>query len=286
LAKSILPSLLRFAGYLGEALAGLGARTQAGFQAVSYWVGVLVGCLVLAFRPSSWPRTVRDVLVRQLLFTGVETTPFAIRIAIAVGIMVVVEGQLLSKNFGASDMLSPIFLNVIVRELGPLLANFVIIVRSSTAIATELANMKLLGEVEVLDSQGLDPMKYLVLPRVVGVSISSFCVGVIFVVTVFGTGYVVGTLMGSITGGPGPFFTSLFDAAGLIEVTFFLPKTILAGFLIGVISCTEGLRVRRALTEVPQAASRAAVRSLTAVFGLSALLSLFIYGRILIFEVL
>lgn len=263
----------------------LGEAALHTWQSASYLVAVMVAVVALALRPSSWRRTVRDVLARQILFTALEALAFCIRIGFAAGIMIVVQAQLYLREAGGAEMWSSMFIKVIVRELGPLLANFLVIVRSVNAITTELAGMKLSGEVDVLDAQGIDPMTYLVMPRVVGLAISSFCLTVVFVVATFLSGYVVGALMGLFTAGPTAFFSAIFAAATIEDLYFFLPKTLLLGMVIGVICTTGGLGVRRAATEVPQAASRSSVRSLTATFAASAVLSLLIYGRILIFHV-
>ena len=178
-----------------------------------------------------------------------------------------------------------LLLNVLVRELAPLLANFIVVVRSGTAIATELAHMRMEGEIDVLDAQGLDPMIYLVMPRVIATGISVFCLAVLIVAVSFLSGYVVCELLGAVRGGPAVFFGDILSAVGREELYFFLPKTLISGFFIGAICSLEGLSIRGAVTEIPQVAGRGAVRSLTIVFGVSALLSLIIYGSVLFIDV-
>ncbi|MBX3413937.1 MAG: ABC transporter permease [Pirellulales bacterium] len=276
---SVLSAMIR-------AVEGVGEGALTAWRAATYVLSVIAMAVLLGLRPSSWPRTVRQVMARQILFTGVDAVGFTMRIAAAVGVVVVVQTELWIRSVGDTDLPGPLLLKVIVRELAPLLANFIVIVRSATAISTELATMKLSGEVDVLDSQGLDPLKYLVMPRVLGVSLSVFCLSVIFVAVCFVSGYVVGALIGAITGGPAAFFGSFFRAVAAEELIFFLPKTLVAGLFTGAIASIEGLSVRGATTEVPQAAGRGAVRSLTTVFMVSAVLSLLIYGRLLIFQVI
>lgn len=284
--RSILAALVWPFGALLSWLGQLGQGGLNGWQAGTYRLAVIWTTLSLAVRPSSWPRTVRNVFARQMLFTGVDSLSFTVRIALAVGIVVIVQSELWLQGLDQGDLSARLFLTILVRELGPLLANFVVIVRSATAIATELANMKLAGEVDVLDSQGLDPMTYLVMPRVLSVACSVFCLGVIFVIVCFAAGYVVGTLIGAITGGPYLFFEGVARSLQLEDLLFFVPKTFLTGLFVGVIASIEGLSVKGAVTEVPQVASRSAIYSLTAVLVVSAILSLMIYGRLLIFQVL
>ncbi len=263
-----------------------GGRVSLAWSFAAELVATAAAVVWLALRPSTWTRASRDVLVRQLLFTAVEALPFVLRLSLPMGVLLVVQAEMwLRKVGGEEGIIEPFLWQAMVRELGPLLATLVVIVRSSTAIATELATMRLAGEIDVLDSQGLDPMSYLVVPRVVAVACAVFCLAVVQIAATFSCGYLVGALMGMFESGPHEFFNRLVADVSRDDLLFFLPKTLLAGLFIGVISTLEGLNVRRAMTEVPQAASRSAVRSLSAVFLVSALLSLMVYGRILIFEV-
>lgn len=282
-AKTTGPNSVDF---VASALEGVGVGWLTAWQYATYLVAVSGSALLLGLFPQTWPRTVRNVWARQVLFTAVEGVWLAVRIAVAVGLLLVVQVELWLQNVGTeSGLVEPFLWSMVIRELGPLLVTLVVIVRSSTAIAAELATMKLEGEVDVLDAQGIDPMTYLVVPRVWGVAVSTFCLGVVFVAATFCGGYLVGSWMGVFSRGPTAFFDDLLIHASWQDLWFFLPKTLLAGAFIGCISSVEGLSVRREKTEVPQAASRAAVRSLTASFLVSAILSLLIYGRILIFEV-
>ena len=238
---------------------------------------VLAAVCFAAVRPRYWPRTTRNVFARQLLFTAVEATRFIALVAFMVGISVVVQFQYWLTKLGQSHLLGPALVMVIVRELGPLLVNFIVIGRSGTAMAIEMGNMKISGEVRVLDAQGLDPFTYLVLPRVAGAAVSVFCLTMVFIVVSFVSGYLSGLLLGVNTGHPYLFIRSVFQAVAPADVCNVLVKTLVSGAVTGVICCTEGLSVGMATTEIPQAATRAVVRSVAALFVISALVSLLTY---------
>lgn len=233
--------------------------------------------LTTSVQPRFWPTPVRNVLARQILFTGYEATRFVSMIALLVGIAVVLQTQVALARVGQSGLLGPILVMVIIREVGPLLTNFVVIGRSGTAMTTELANMKVNGEVDLLDAQGLDPFLYLVLPRVLGAAISIFCLTVIFIAVSFISGFLMGLLVGANTGNPEMFVRSVFGAITPADVINLIVKSFVPGLLMGTICCVEGLSVGGAVTEVPQAATRAVVRSTAALFITSALVSLVTY---------
>ena len=249
--------------------------------AVRRWVyltTVVYSVAVLAASPRTWHRTVRDVLARQVLFTGVEAVRFTALIAFFVGIAVVVQAQVWLQRVGQTAFLGPLLAAVVVREVGPLLANVIVVVRSGNAIAVELANMKVHGEVRVLDAQGLDPLVYLVVPRTVGLMISVACLTVVLVATSLAGGYLLGAVLGANVGTPGVFARGVVDAIGGRDVAGVLVKTLVPSLLAGVICCTEGLGVGAATSDVPRAVTRSVQRSFVSLFVTSALISVATYA--------
>lgn len=255
----------------------LGAWAVNWARGLTYLLAVVGTVVAVAVRPRFWPPAVRNVLARQILFTGYEATRFIALIASLVGVSIVVQTQVALTRFGQSGYLGPVLVMIIVREVAPLLTNFVVLGRSGTAMTTEMANMKVNGEVSVLDAQGLDPFLYLVVPRVLGAAISIFCLTIIFIVVSFVSGYLSGLLLGANTGDPSMFAHTVFSALTKADVLNLLIKAFVPGLLMGAICCGEGLGVRGAITEVPQAATRAVVRSTGALFITSALVSLVTY---------
>ena len=258
----------------------LGHMGEGWMDKIRRWrhiAAVMGAVFAAAAQPRYWPRTTRNVFARQLLFTAVEATRFIALVAFMVGISVVVQFQYWLTKLGQSHLLGPALVMVVVRELGPLLVNFIVIGRSGTAMAIEMGSMKLSGEVRVLDAQGLDPFTYLVLPRVAGAAVSVFCLTMVFIVVSFISGYFSGVLLGASTGHPRLFIQSVFQAVAKADVFNVLVKTVVSGAMTGVICCTEGLSVTTASTEVPQAATRAVVRSTATLFVISALVSFATY---------
>lgn len=262
--------LMNVVGQIGErvrARGAQGART----------VAIVWAAAVQAVRPGTWTAPMRNVLARQILFTGLEASGFVALIALIVGVLVVVQAQYWLMRLGQAGLIGPILTAVVLRELGPLLTNFVVIARSGTAISTELANMKVHGEVRVLDAMGIDPFVYLVIPRVLGVAASTFCLTILFLAVTFIGGFACMwvLLLGDID--MGLFFGNIIGAVTVTDVFSLLAKSILPGMLTGAICCDEGLGVGAAVTEVPIAATRGVMRSVAALFVMSLLVSLMAY---------
>jgi len=248
-------------------------------------LAVLWATMGLAVRPSTWTKPVRAVFARQLLFTAVDSIPASLRFAAAFGILLIVQAAIWIDMIGIStEVVAPLLWQLIVREIAPLLACMVVIGRSGVAIGTELATMRAGGEIEVIDSQGVDPMTYLVMPRVLAVTSSVFCLATVMAVTMIVTGYMVGWSMDVLLMPWNDFFAEILYNSSLEDAVFFASKTLFAGGFAGAICCIGGMSVRSAVTEVPLVSSRVGIQSLTAVFVVSAILSILFYGKFLIFK--
>jgi phospholipid/cholesterol/gamma-HCH transport system permease protein len=258
-------------------IARIGLNVRTSWRSFTYILSVAASVVWVSLNPRHWRRTVRNVLARQILFTGFQATKFVSILAMLVGVSVVVQVQFWTSALGQKALLGPILVMVIIREVGPLLSNFIVIARSGTAVATELASMRVHNETHVLDAQGVDPFIYLVMPRVIGATISIFCLAVIFIgVSILG-GFACGLLIGANTGTPWQFFESVFGALKPADVFNLIAKTTIPGILMSTICCIEGLSIKGLATEVPQAASRAVVKSILALFISSALVSILTY---------
>jgi phospholipid/cholesterol/gamma-HCH transport system permease protein len=261
-----------------ELPADAGGFARAQWREVQYVAAVLGTTLFLSIHPRRWQRTVRAAFARQVLLSGVESTRFVLIVAVLVGISVVVQLDVWTGKLGQSQKLGPLLVAVVARELGPLFANFVLIVRGGSAIATELGLMKAGGEVRVLEAQGIEPLLFLVMPRVLAMAVSAFCLTVIFVLVAFASGYAFGAFIGQSNGDPAVFINGVFKAVDPRDGFSFLVKCLVPALLTGVICSTEGLCVEGGVTEVPLATKRALARSLGAMFITSAAVSLLVYS--------
>ncbi len=233
--------------------------------------------VTLACRLDSWPRTTRTVLVRQIIFTGVDALSFVSFVAILAGISVVVQAQVWMARLGQSELMGPLMVTVIVREVGPLLVNFIVIGRSATAMAAELAGMRVRNEVDVLDAQGLDPLLYLVMPRAIAMAVCVLCLTLFFVLVSFGSGYVCGAFLGTSPGDPAIFVRSVVQGVTPSDFVNLLAKTLIPGLLTGVITAIEGLSIEGVATDIPQAVTRSVVRSNMALLLVSVIVSVLSY---------
>jgi len=207
-----------------------------------------------------WP--VRQVLMKQLYFTGTESMGTIGVVGLVVGLVVVTQ---INNLVGRNEVLTiQIMIWTIVRELGPLLTAIVIIGRSSSAFASELSSMQVNAEIKSLRRMAISPISYLILPRVLAMTLASIALTFYFQIVSISTGCIVTSLRMDIS--LISQIVNFFEIISFHEIASSLIKSIVFGMLVSVVSCYHGLRRKSAMTEVPQAVSQAVIRSLMAVF--------------------
>lgn len=215
------------------------------------------------------------VLTMQMLFTGVEALAIVAILAVGLGAVIIVQGMSLLPQFGQGQLLYRTLIIVITRELGPLLTAFIIISRSATAIATELGTMVTHHEIEAYVATGIDPIAHLVVPRVLGVSLSLLILNVYF--NLFGLmgSYAITQLIRPIQFRE--YFSNLLRELTIADVSASLVKSFVFGVVVSTVATYCGFGVERASTEVPVAAIKAVGRSIVLVILADAVITLMYY---------
>ncbi|BBI98920.1 putative ABC transporter permease protein [Ferrigenium kumadai] len=216
---------------------------------------------------------VRHAFYKQLYFSGIQSIGYVGAIGFLSGLILVIQ---VHNLVGHNELLTlHVLIWIIVRELGPLLAAIVIISRSSSAIASELAAMQVNGEIDYLRRMAVSPVSYMAMPRILGMTLASLALAFYFQVVSIGTGMAVTAwmldiaLMNEVA--------NFFDTISFLEIATALLKSICFGVIVSVVSCYYGLAVKRALTEIPKAASRAVIRSLLAVFACDGVITMLFF---------
>jgi phospholipid/cholesterol/gamma-HCH transport system permease protein len=196
-----------------------------------------------------------NVLVMQILFTFVEAFSLAALLAVGIGAAVDVLGLQFLSALSQEKLIYPLLIIIITRELGPLLTAFIIIARSATAIATEVAGMVVSHEVEAYISVGLDPLEHICVPRFLGVTISVFLLNVYFSVFGLAGSFVVAQFFTPMNAAV--FFSNLLQALTIPDIVISFLKSVVFGTIIALSALVRGFGVERASTEIPVAGLKA-----------------------------
>lgn len=216
---------------------------------------------------------VREVLWRQVYFTSVKAAPFTLLLALLVALAVAAQSPIAAGAGG--EVMGTVLVATLVRELAPLLTAWIVIARSGTAIAAELATMRIEGEIDALVGMGIDPFEYLVIPRILGAAVAVASLTVLFLCASVG----VSALLSPLLGGPDPqvLLDHVTSALRPADGVALAAKTIVPGTAIASVACHEGFRASRSTTQIPPAVTAAGVRSFTLVFVWNTVVTALLY---------
>jgi phospholipid/cholesterol/gamma-HCH transport system permease protein len=261
---------MRSIGRLGEAV-------WAQSDELRHAAAVIGTVLYRSVLPRFWARPVQNLFARQVLAVGVEPVGFVGGLAVVVGISVVVQLAFWTGEAGQSELLGALLVAIVMREAGPILINIVVIVRSSSAMATELGVLKISGEVRRLEAEGADPFLHLVMPRVLGAAVATFCLTIVFILVVFASGFLFGAWLGTGSRDVWFFTNSVLHALRPRDIAGIVAKSILPALFTSASCCIGGLGVRGSFANIPRATQRALTRSIAGLFVISAVVSLLTY---------
>ncbi|WP_410498421.1 ABC transporter permease [Chitinibacter sp. S2-10] len=204
---------------------------------------------------------VRRVYLKQVYFTANEAAWLMFLIGFALGGIVVAQ---LHGQYGQSrDAAMRLLGSLTFTELAPFLTVLIIMARSASAIAIELASMRINGEVRELGRMNIPVNSYLVLPRVFGMMSSSM-----LLTACMAFGAMLGGIL-MIAGWDASYQVLAIERVLRVsEVALCLAKAASFGLAGGILACHAGLHVQLSATEIPRAASRAVMRGLFALFAL------------------
>lgn len=258
-------------------LGGLGEEVWAQWRELRHVAAVVGTVFCVGVQPRYWARPVRKAFARQVLAIGVEPVLFVAALGMFLGISVVVQLTFWVGVAGQSQLVGPLLVAVVAREVGPVLMNLVVIVRSGSAMTTELGILKINGEVRALEARKNDPFLHLVLPRVLGMAVSTFCLTMVFIFIAFVSGYLFAAWMGKGSRDLLLFADTVSSAVHPKDVFNILAKTILPALFASASCCVGGLGVGGSVTEIPPATQRALTRSVAGLFVICIAVSLLTY---------
>lgn len=209
------------------------------------------------------PRVMRPLVRAQIYRAGVCLLPMIGFLGCALGLIIIGQTVSLLTRVGAHSYIGTLMVTVVIRELGPLLTTVVVLARVGAATVVELGTSRAQGEVEALEALGIDPVHYLVMPRMWGLAVSVFALTIYFVLVALLSGYLFAFLQ-DVPLSPPAYFHQLAGALRWEDFAMLTLKTTAFGVIIAVVSCYQGLAKPLRIEEVPAATTRAVVSSVVA----------------------
>ena len=233
----------------------LGALVLDGIVDLGDFVTFLIGALFYAFVPPFKPR----LWIRQIRIIGADSLFLIILIGAFTGMVLGLQGYNTLRRFGSDGALGTVVALVLVRELGPVLAALMIAARAGSAMAAELGSMQATEQIDALTVMAINPVQYLVSPRVLAGVISFPLLTAIFDVIGIWGGYLVGVgLMGAPSGA---YFNGIASNMTSHDIMTGLYKALVFGVVVMWVCCYKGYHAERMATGVSRATTEAVVLS-------------------------
>ena len=208
---------------------------------------------------------------QQLLRIGYFSLPVVGLTALFTGAALALQIYAGGARFNAETVVPSIVAIGIVRELGPVLGGLMVAGRVSSSIAAELGTMRVTEQIDALTTLSTDPMKYLVVPRVLAATLAlPALVAIGDVIGVFG-GYLVG--VGRLGFDPATYIRNTLDFLEAADIASSLSKGCAFGFLLALMGCYHGYNSGRGARGVGEATTNAVVSASVSILAANYLLT-------------
>jgi phospholipid/cholesterol/gamma-HCH transport system permease protein len=194
--------------------------------------------------------------------SGANAVGITALLGFLIGLILAFQSTVAMRKFGAEIFVADLVTISLFRELGPLLTAFILASRSGSAFAAELGTMKVNEEIDALTTMGIDPVRFLVVPRIIAavfvtplLTMFNNCLGLVG----------CGLVMISVGFAPAAVLNEIRQAAYLGDLFGGLVKTLVFGTLIAGIGCLRGLQTGTGASAVGDSATRAVVSGIVAI---------------------
>jgi phospholipid/cholesterol/gamma-HCH transport system permease protein len=260
-------------GLIRRGLAALGAAARRHTHFLLLLFALALGVLIDSVRPGTWRRTVRAEFFRvlhQAIAGGLSTTLVT---AALIGFLMVYQAIYWLGIAGQEDLIGPVVVTVLVREVAPILVGLILLGRSGMVVVSEIGRLGIGGEIRVLEAQGIDSFQILILPRAFALTLASFSLGVFFIIAALVTGFFTASLLGAVATSLWSFLDRVLLAMSTVDFII-VPLKLLIGGLLAALTVSLTALGAGPRDDVASLLPRGFVRGLVAILLASLVLSL------------
>jgi phospholipid/cholesterol/gamma-HCH transport system permease protein len=226
------------------------------FSKATYWTFVAP----LRGKGIRWQAT-----LRQMVVVGFDAVPIVSLISAFIGIIIALQGAYELRKFGALNYVVDMVAITVTRELAPLLTAIIVIGRSGSAFAAEIGTMEVGEEVDALETMGLNPIRFLVVPKYLAMLVMMPCLTIIADTAgvLGGAFFAITNLDSSLSG----YLLATVDSLVMRDIVTGLIKSGVFAVIITKIGCYEGFSVRGGAEGVGRSTTAAVVKSIFSVIA-------------------
>jgi phospholipid/cholesterol/gamma-HCH transport system permease protein len=214
-------------------------------------------------------------ILKQMLEGGVKSLTIVALVSFFLGLTLAMLTAYQLVKLGAEIMIAGLVGVSFTRELGPLITAIVVASRVGAGIAAEIGTMKVSEEVEALQTMGVDPIRYLVVPRFLALLIMVPCLAVLSNLIGIAGGYIIGHY--SLDIDTSYYFSRTFENLVVKDIRTGLIKSFSFGAIISLMGCYQGLIVRGGAEGVGKATTLSVVCSIILVIVVDCLWNAIFY---------
>ena len=220
----------------------------------------------------------QGALAFQMVRVGIRAVPIVVLVELAIGMILPLQMFDKLDQFGQAEQVATINAIAAFRELGPLLTAIVLSGFAGASIAAELGTMVTAEEIEALQSLALNPVRFLVVPRLLATMVMMVLLTVIADVVMITGGWLTALQLGIDSD---VFYHMTLEAVNITAFVTGLVKALVFGVLIGLIACHLGLSVQpwQGSAGVGKATTNTVVYSIVAIIGADAVFTVIFYAH-------
>ena len=257
-----------FIPWLGTAVIGMGTSIR---RRITFLGEVTLGSIVMAKHP--W-RLRRVEVFRHLSEAGTQAFGLCALLGGLLGLILAFQSSIPMRQYGAEIFIPNLVGISLLRELGGLIAAIILAGRSGSAFAAELGTMKVNEEIDALTTMGIDPLSWLVLPRILAATLVMPALAMI--VSIAGL-IGMALVMAGLGYGPLAVMNQLKQHLDVGDMAGGLFKAAIFGAVVGLIGCRSGLKAGSGPRAVGDAATGAVVSSIVAVVVLDGIFAVLFF---------
>lgn len=199
-------------------------------------------------------------VLRQMYLAGLQSMSVVFLVALFVGMVLALQTGMSLRGFGMQNLVAQIAGVSMVREMGPLMTAIILAGRVGSSMAAEIGTMRVSEEIDALEIMSINPVRFLVMPRVVAFTIITPLLTIYAnLVGILGAAAISSTQIGI---SPDQFFNDCFDFIEYRDLFSGLFKSFVFGVIIATVSCSEGMRTSGGAEGVGRSVRKAVVNSL------------------------
>ena len=199
------------------------------------------------------------LFLKQMEFIGVNSVPIVILTGVFTGMVFGLQCYMGFKNFGSESMAGTIVSFAMIRELGPVLSSIMVAARAGSAMTAELGTMKVTEQIDALSSMAIDPVHYLMVPRLAASMIAMPLMNGICILCGLLGGYFVNVVvMGT---NASMYYSNSVHYVHALDIFDSMLKSFIFGIIIASVCCYNGFNTKMGAEGVGKATTAAVVQS-------------------------